>query len=68
MFRAPQWPLTQTAIARRTVNVEFFQISVELSQIDWHLHANFWVKIPNIQRSRISPTFRYIQKSQKVDT
>ena len=28
---APQWPLTRTAIARRTVNVEFFQISIEPS-------------------------------------
>ena len=45
-----------------------FFIFVKPSQIDWHLHAKFWVKIPNIQRSRISPTFRYVQKSQKVDT
>ena len=42
-----------------------FFIFVKPSQIDWDPHANFWVKIPNIQRSRISPTFRYVQKSQK---
>ena len=45
-----------------------FFIFVKPSQIDWDPHANFWVKILNIQRSRISPTFRYVQKSQKVDT
>ena len=65
---APQQPLTRMAIAWRKVNMEFFWISIEPSQIDWHLHANFWVKIPNIQRSRISATFQYVQKSQKVDT
>ena len=53
----PQRPLTRMAIAQRTVNVEFFWISVEPSQIDWHLHANFWVKIPNIQHSRIWQLF-----------
>ena len=65
---APQRPLTRMAIAQRMVNVEFFFIFVKPSQIDWEPHANFWVKIPNIQRSRISSTFRYVQKSQKVDT
>ena len=42
-----------------------FLIFAKLSQIHWHLYANFWVKILNIQHSRISQIFWYVQKSQK---
>ena len=47
---------------------EFFWIFTKPCQIDWHLHANLWVKIPNIHRSRISGLFQNVENSQKVGT
>ena len=35
-------------------------------QIYWHLHANLWVKIPNIHCSRILGLFWYVRNSQKL--
>ena len=62
------------SIYEKTVNrktsqmVSFFWIFTKPSQIDWHLHANLWVKIPNIHCSRISGLFRNVENSQKVST
>ena len=60
-----KWPVTQAAITRTAVNMEFFWIFAKPSQIDWHLHANLWVKIPNIHRSRILGLFRNVENSKK---
>ena len=65
---APNGLLTRADITRTLVNMEFFKIFTKPSQIDWHLHANLWVKIPNIHRSRISGLFRKVENSQKVST
>ena len=65
---APKGPLTQAALTRTAVNMEFFKIFAKPSQIDWHLHANLWVKIPNIHRCRILGLFRNVKNSLKVGT
>ena len=58
--------VTRAAITQTAVNMEFFLFFAKLSQIDWHLHANLWVKILNIHRSRISALFRNVENSQKL--
>ena len=63
---AQKWPITQMAISRTVVNIEFFLIFAKLSQIDWHLHANFWVKIPNIHCCRISSAFQYVKNHHLI--
>ena len=65
---APKGPLTRAAITRTAVNMEFFWIFAKPSQIDWHLHANLWVKIPYIHRSRILGLFWNVKNSKKVST
>ena len=64
----PQWKLTRTAIARRMVNVEFFEFSLNRVRYIGTFMQIFGSKFRNFQRSRISATFCYVQKSQKVDT
>ena len=63
------WPkngtVTRAAITRTLVNIDFFKIFAKPSLIDWHLHANLWIKIPNIHHSRISGLFRNVKNSQK---
>ena len=48
-----KWPITQTAITRTAVNIEFFKIFAKPSQIYWHLHA---------------PHFLICQKFSKIGT